>query len=142
MHKKIAMPIGIFVLGVWGMGIPLMIYLLMAKEKERLSTTAAKIRFGFLYNGYKRDNYFWEIVIMYRKIFCLIIAVFLKTAGIIIQALVLLIILVLFAGVNNSLRPFANRSLNEIEDLSLLIQVITIFCILFFISMETPSEDV
>ena len=84
MHKMIALTVGVFTLVVWGFGIPLMIYLLMSKEKEKLNTTAAKIRFGFLYNGYKLSNYYWEIVIMYRKIFCLIIAVFLKKIGIII----------------------------------------------------------
>ena len=96
-----------------------MIYILMAKEKERLDTDAAKIKYGFLYNGYKRDNYYWEIIIMYRKIFCLFISVFLNGVGIVVQALVLLILLVVFTQLNNVTRPFGTRALNEVEDMSL-----------------------
>jgi hypothetical protein len=119
---------------IWGLGIPAMIYILMSKEKENLDTDAAKIKFGFLYNGYKRANYTWEIVIMYRKIVCLCLSVFLSGIGIIVQALVLLILLVVFIGLNSALRPFAERTLNEIEDISLATQIITIYCGLFFIS--------
>jgi len=57
---------------------------MMQKDKDELDTKVAKEKFGFLYNGYKRHNYFWEIVVMYRKIFCIFIAVFLKKVGIIV----------------------------------------------------------
>lgn len=125
----------------WGIGIPAMIYILMAKEKERLDTEAAKIKYGFLYNGYKRDNYYWEIVIMYRKILCLFISVFLNEIGIIVQALVLLILLVVFTQLNNVTRPFGTRALNEVEDFSLYTQILTIYCGLFFISSADPNSN-
>mmetsp|Transcript_25292 Transcript_25292/g.39100 ORF Transcript_25292/g.39100 Transcript_25292/m.39100 type:complete len:118 (+) Transcript_25292:4295-4648(+) len=112
--------VGLGGLIIWGIGIPALTYVLMAKEKERLDTQAAKIRFGFLYNGYKRENYYWEIIIMYRKIICLFIAVFLNEIGIIVQALVLLILLVVFMQLNNAMRPFGNRALNDVEDFSLI----------------------
>ena len=72
-----------------------------------------------MYNGYKRHNYFWEIVIMYRKILCIFIAVFLNRVGIVVQALVLLILLVVFMQANATRRPFAARALNDIEAMSL-----------------------
>lgn len=114
---------------------------MMAKEKDYLSTENAKMKFGFLYNGYKRHNYFWEIVIMYRKIFCIFIAVFLNRIGIVVQALVLLILLVMFLQVNSSRRPFLARSLNDIENLSLITQIITIYCGIFFISAKDVDSE-
>ena len=51
---------------IWGIGIPAAVWILLRKDRERLDTDAVKFKFGFLYNGYKRTNYFWEIVIMYR----------------------------------------------------------------------------
>ena len=98
-----------------------MIFVLMSKEKENLETDAAKIKYGFLYNGYKTANYTWEIVIMYRKTLCLCLAVFLSGIGIIVQALVLLILLVVFLSLNSAMRPFKVRTLNEIEDISLAV---------------------
>jgi hypothetical protein len=103
----------------WGLGIPLIIWVLMSKEKDNLNTDSAKIKFGFLFNGYKRANYTWEIVIMYRKTLCLCLSVFLSGIGIIVQALFLLIILGVFLSLNSAKRPFAERTLNEVEDISL-----------------------
>jgi hypothetical protein len=39
------------------------------------------------------------------------------------------------------MRPFGNRQLNDIEDLSLLTQVFTIYCGLFFITAVNPSSS-
>ena len=92
----------------------------MKKESGTLETLATKQKFGFLFNGYKRNNYFWEIVIMYRKIFCIFIAILLKGKGIILQAMVMLIVLLFFLQANSGRRPFLNRALNDIENLSLV----------------------
>lgn len=113
----------------------------MSKDKENLDTVAVKMKFGFLYNGYKRDNYGWEIIIMYRKILCLFIGVALGSKGIIVQAFVLLILLVVFYQLNGVNRPFGTRALNEVEDASLMTQIITIYCGLFFISKADPESN-
>jgi len=57
---------------------------MMTKNKDKLSTVSVKQQFGFLFNGYKRHNYYWEIVIMYRKVFCIFVAVFLRPQGVIV----------------------------------------------------------
>ena len=45
-----------------------------------------KAKFGFLYNGYRIPQaYYWEIIIMYRKIFVIFIQVFLGQLGKIVQ---------------------------------------------------------
>jgi hypothetical protein len=126
---------------VWGIGIPITVFFLMRKESDRLETNAVKQRFGFLYNGYKRQNYYWEIIIMYRKIFCIFIAVFLRRIGIIVQALVLLIVLMMFMQANSSRRPFAARALNDIESFSLITQIVTIYCGLFFVSSKDKKSE-
>lgn len=38
-------------------------------------------------------------------------------------------------------RPFANRALNDIEDLSLLTGIVTIYCAIFFISAKDPTSE-
>ena len=57
------------------------------------------------------------------------------------QALVLLFLLVIFMQLNNVMRPFGTRALNEIEDLSLITQIFTIYCGLFFISVVDPESE-
>jgi len=82
-----------------------------------------KIKFGFLYTAYKRDNYYWEIIIMYRKILCLFVFVIMSAIedDPNRQALILLILIWAFTVANNMQRPFINRALNDVEDLSLTI---------------------
>jgi hypothetical protein len=78
---------------------------------------------------------------MYRKILCIFIAVFLNKVGIIVQALVLLIVLVLFLQANSSNRPFAERALNDLESCSLSTQIVTIYCGIFFLSAKDPNSS-
>ncbi len=68
----------------WGIGIPAGVWVLMTRDKERLDTVAVKEKFGFLYNGYKRRSFFWEIVIMYRKITMIAISIFMNRIGLIV----------------------------------------------------------
>jgi hypothetical protein len=42
-----------------------------------------KEKFGFLYNGYKRRFFFWEIIIMFRKIAMVIISSVISNYGVI-----------------------------------------------------------
>lgn len=71
---------------------------------------------------------------MFRKVFFVMIVVFLDRVGKIVQALVILMILVVFIQVNNLKRPFIVRSLNELENYSLTANLITVYCGVFFLS--------
>jgi hypothetical protein len=60
---------------VWGLGIPFFAFLLLSRHNNKLDSIETREKFGFLYRGYKKDFYYWEIVIMYRKIMMVFIAV-------------------------------------------------------------------
>ena len=68
---------------VWGLGIPFFALVLMYRDRNRLEEVATKEKFGFLYNGYTQALFFWEIVIMYRKIAMIFISVFIQPQGVI-----------------------------------------------------------
>ena len=76
---------------------------------------------------------------MYRKILVIFISVFLGTFGVITQALVVFVLLIVFLVINIKLRPFSLVVLNEMESLSLITNMITIYCGLFLIS-DMPSS--
>ena len=84
LHPLMAYGIALPCLLLWGIGIPAGVWILMNRDRERLDTIAVKEKFGFLYNGYKRSSYFWEIVIMYRKISMIAISVFMNRIGLIV----------------------------------------------------------
>lgn len=75
LSKSIALPAFI----VWGVGIPSLGLALVVKMRKELGVNSVRERFGFLYSGYRVPQaYFWELVIMYRKIFIIFISVFLS----------------------------------------------------------------
>jgi hypothetical protein len=73
---------------VWGLGIPCIAWLFIYQKRNELHLVDTKAKFGFLYNGYRIPQaYYWEIIIMYRKIFVIFIQVFLGQLGKIVQVI-------------------------------------------------------
>ena len=67
---------------VWGLGIPFFAWALLTIEKDKLDTIKVREKYGFLYRGYRKDFYYWEILIMYRKILLIFISVFISSFGV------------------------------------------------------------
>jgi hypothetical protein len=105
---------------IWGFGIPFFAWIILSRSKDDLDLVETREKYGFLYNGYKKNYYYWESVNMYRKITIIFISVFLKLAGVITQALVIFMVLILFLILNIKLMPFTFSSLNDMEMMSLI----------------------
>lgn len=119
---------------IWGFGIPAFAWIILARNKENLDNIETREKYGFLYNGYRKKYYYWESVNMYRKISIIFISVFLRVAGVITQALVVFIVLILFLILNIKLLPFTFKALNDMEMLSIITSMLTIYCGLFYLS--------
>ena len=66
---------------VWVIGIPWVAWSLLREHKARLGNEQVMERYGFLYKGYKQRTYYWESVVMFRKVAMIFIAVFLRSEG-------------------------------------------------------------
>ncbi|CDW91326.1 UNKNOWN [Stylonychia lemnae] len=124
---------------VWGLGIPFFALSILIKMRKKLENFQIKQKYGFLYRGYRKQYYYWEIVIMYRKIFIIFTVVFISNFGIIAQALIVFLFLIVFLLINLKKKPFNTIALNDLETLSLITQITTIYCGLFFI-LNKPRE--
>lgn len=96
-------------IAVWVLGIPLFAFLVLFKnkrvinlmgqkeitKKEQEEIRQLKMKYGFLFSGYDAKAYFWEIIIMYRKILVIASSVFLSTVSAESQVLVVIFIIVL-----------------------------------------------
>lgn len=124
---------------IWGFGIPLVAWIVLARNKDSLESVELREKYGFLYNGYKKKYYYWESVIMYRKIAIIFISVFLESFGVITQALVVFIVLILFLILNIKLKPFTFEVLNDMEMMSIITSILTVYCGLFYLSDQSTS---
>ena len=44
---------------IWGLGIPLFAWCMLSREKDKLDRLETREKFGFLFNGYRKEFYFW-----------------------------------------------------------------------------------
>lgn len=94
-HKIFSYFIALPSIIVWGLGIPFFAFTLLTRVRKDLDSIRTREKYGFLYRGYRKDFYYWEIVIMYRKITLIFISVFISSIGVIAQALVVFMVLIL-----------------------------------------------
>lgn len=97
---------------IWGIGIPLASLLLLYSVRYDLDTDPVKEKYGFLYKGYKSRHYYWDAVIMFRKVAMIFIAVFFSFLGRIVSAMVIIVVLVLYLIYTVKRTPFNTRRLN------------------------------
>jgi hypothetical protein len=138
-HKLFSYFIALPSIIVWGLGIPFFAFSLLTKVRKDLESVTTIEKYGFLYRGYRKDFYYLEIVIMYRKILLIFISVFVSSLGVIAQALVVFMVLICFLIVNSKKKPFSTIALNDLETLSLVTSMVTVYCGLFFIT-DKPEE--
>ncbi|CDW82469.1 UNKNOWN [Stylonychia lemnae] len=124
---------------VWGLGIPFFAFAILIKRRDKLNTFEVRQSYGFLFRGYRKEYYFWEIVIMYRKIMIIFTSVFISNFGVVSQALLVFMILIFFLMINFKKQPFNTLVLNDLETLSLITSMITIYCGIFFI-LNKPKD--
>jgi hypothetical protein len=124
-------------------GIPLLAFWALHRNREKLNDARVKQVYGFLYAGFNPKVYFWESVIMMRKVGLSVVSVFLEPAGIDIQAYVALFVLFVAAVLHARYWPYELASVNFLEMSSLVAGFATICMGLFTLSPNaTPFVQV
>ena len=130
-HLNWAVGIGIPFLILYSAGIPIASFYMLYKRKHKLKTDESTVsRFGFLYLGYQ--VWWWEIIIMTRKVLMVLIDVVLAPAGVAVQALMAMLLLSAMFAVTLVVKPFENPILQALELASLLVSLSTLWMGSFF----------
>jgi len=128
---------------VYVFGLPLLSLSYLAKKRQKLDSIDMKMMLCFLYKGYQRKQYYWEFVILYRKVLMIAASVFLASVSITVQSLTVLAILLLSLFLQILVNPFYDRSLNRLEVKSILVSAITIYSGLYYATKHlNPTTNV
>jgi hypothetical protein len=92
-HKTMMWLFGVGQLVLYVLGFPLLVLGFLNHNKEHLDDYVAMSRYGLFYGAYKRERFFWEIVITARKVSIVMLSVFGPSLGPEKQAQVALLIL-------------------------------------------------
>ena len=121
---------------VWIVGLPAIILAIMIKRKRFLHQDQNRVLFGFLFNGYKKATFFWEFVIMYRKILMISIATFFSSISASVQALSIFLLLNLSVFLHFKLTPYVLRELNNMEMEALITSAVTLYCGMYYLTQD------
>lgn len=136
---KLSIIFGLTGLIIWTIGIPLLSTLILIKRRDSIDTLAVKREYGFLYNGYLKKAFYWELIISWRKIIIAFASIFLTLKGTMVQSLILLFILAISIFITLRVNPYVDFRMNRLEIVSLLSLSLTSYCGVFFLSDRDPQ---
>jgi predicted outer membrane repeat protein len=142
-HSFYAVVLALPVLALWGIGVPTFIlYYLIRTEQVKLDSLDMKLKFGFIYSGYKKSRFYWEFVILYRKIIIICCVVFFGNYSVKVQALTIMAILAYFVVLQHFIQPYSHHSLNKMEMRGILCAAVTIYCGLYYLTddLDEPAK--
>jgi len=121
---------------LYTIGIPFGAFIALRHHRHQLDNDHVNLKYGFLYDGYERPFYYWELWVMMRKIVVVCVTVFLTPLGPMTEALSGLVVAGMALILQLKCIPFIDDDLNLLESMSLYATVITLVCGLFFYSHE------
>lgn len=104
----------------------------MIHNSKKLDDSQMKLFFGFFYLGYRPELYFWDFLVMYKKIFTIFITL-LPDDMIFSKCYILLILNAEAAYLQKIKSPFKDRGLSDLEFKSNIAALLTILFGLFYI---------
>jgi predicted outer membrane repeat protein len=135
-HLFYTLTIAIPGVAAWCLGIPTIALLLVVTNSRELKFVAVKAKYGFLYNGYRMERYYWEFVIIYRKVLIIFISVFVSTVSVEVQALSVMLVIIVAFYLQHANQPYDVQELNDLELLSIFTSGITIYSGLYFLTND------
>lgn len=133
----------------WTFGVPIILLIHLVRNKKaiaqmhqqsQLSKTDQhavkdlRMKYGFLFTGYKTSIFFWEIIVIYRKIILVMVTVFLTVVSSETQVLAGLLCLIVSMILHVKYEPYGNPRLNRMEHYSLQVTSLTIYAGMFYVT--------
>ncbi|KAJ3423535.1 g protein-coupled receptor-related [Anaeramoeba flamelloides] len=112
------LPFTIVFLILYIIGIPLLIVYLLIKNSKKLTEKQFDLKFGLLCSRYNKSFFFWEIIIMLRKLVLITVALFLANHPI-IQLILIVLFLLFFLVIQFKYKPYIENRHNFLETLLL-----------------------
>jgi hypothetical protein len=139
-HRFFALAVSLPGIIVWVIGVPTISLIMLYRNRKKLSRSDIRLKFAFLFNGYKQQYFYWEFVILYRKIILITCAVFLGNSSIPIQALTVMILLMVSLHLQYTRAPYMYDKLNVLELRSIMVVSTTIYSGLYYLTNDLNKE--
>jgi hypothetical protein len=129
---RLAFPVFIFIVIAWPLASFLRLNHLRKTMTDGLADQEVVSTLGFLYDGFQLDCWYWEMVVLSRKISLSVISVFLSisndgNAVLYRQGMAALFIMGVSLCVHLSVYPYRDLQINRLETLGLTVSALTLY---------------
>jgi hypothetical protein len=126
-------------IAIWCILVPILLVSSLYRTKNGLLDISQKVKYGFLYKGYKTDKYYWEFLTMLRKITIISLSVFLRNFSVRVQALSTFMVIAGSYLLQKEYNPYISDPLNNLERLSIIVSAVTIYSGIFFLTKDLDN---
>ena len=105
---------------VWIFLLPGLILYILNKNKQKLQSEEMIRKYSFIYNGYKTKKFYWEFVIMVRKILMICATVFAGFNSSNMQIYLFLALILISYTFHVYHQPYSALELNDLEKIGLV----------------------
>ena len=135
-HSKYSVRVAVPAIIIWSVGVPTIVLIAMIKRRRYLFKEDNRIIFGFIFNGYKTSIFYWEFIIMYRKILIICVIVFIADISTEVQGLTISLLLIFCLFIQYEVGPYNSDELNHMEVEALITATLTIYCGLYYLTQD------
>ena len=140
--------VGVPQLVVYVFGLPLLGMVFVWRNRHRLDTVAVRARYSLFFGGYRNDRFYWELVVVMRKVSVIAVATFGSTLDPEMQALVVLLLVMVCYGLQQIGKPYSTPSSNhkllqvlELSTLAMLASTVWVGLVLFKLDQNSVTNE-
>jgi len=119
---------------LWTIIMPLVLFNVLRKRAKDLHDVDIYAKYSFVYEGLKKERYYWEFLIIGRKALVIIIFVFLNFVSVQSQAFATFLVVLTFTVVHYFAWPYVDEKLNRAELYSMMTLCVMVYSGMFFLS--------
>jgi len=105
-HVTMVVVVGMFQLLVYVLGLPVIGLYFMYRNRDDLTRHVVTTRYGLFLGGYRTERYYWEVMLVMRKVTVIALSVFGTTVGIRVQVHITSLFILLFMIAQAVWKPF------------------------------------
>ena len=119
---------------VWILGFPIFLLIVLFRHRHKLDNKELIIKYGLFFIGLTDKGYYWEIIVVnFRKVFFIAIAVSMSKISQELQALLCFTVLYLYMSLLKYIKPYNKPYLNFTDEFSTFTSIMTLMTGMFFL---------
>ena len=125
---------------LWAIGVPMYIFTQIFKQRKNLYGYTIKYKYGFLFNGYHHDRFYWEFVILFKKFIIVLLTVFMESNfQQNLQSILIITFLISFLILQIYFKPYIGDELNRMEIFASITAIVTVLLGVSYISSNETN---